>query len=79
MAKRNAVRLNRRPSAGLADQIRARIIDSGLSYYRVAIDSGLSESTIGRMMKGVNEPTLAVAEAIVATLGSRIIIAPKEK
>jgi len=81
MAKKKSLRINRRPSAGLAERLRAAVIDSGLSYYRVGIDAELGESTVGRIMKGENEPTLIVAEAIAAAIGKRIVIvdAPKEK
>ncbi len=57
----------------MIEQTKKAIQASGLSRYRIAQESGVSESALSRLVSG-ERPSLSVdsCEAILATLGYRV-------
>jgi len=61
----------------LADQLRAAIEDSGLTAYRIGIETGLPAPTISRFIKSERDLTLETASRIAAYLGLRLVRAER--
>ncbi len=56
-----------------ADQIRQFVTDSGLSYYRIAKESGVPQPVVSRFMSGQQDILLGTAEKLAAFLGLRLV------
>ena len=61
----------------LEKQIRAEIRKRGLTIYRIAKDSGVSQPVLSRFMNAKRGITLATASKLVETLG--LELKPKKK
>jgi transcriptional regulator with XRE-family HTH domain len=61
-----------------SEAIRKTLADSGLTGYSIAKASGVSESTVGRTLRG-NVPTLDTADRLLAALGLRLVIVPTKE
>ena len=57
----------------LEKRIRAAIKKSGVSVYRLAKDSGVSQPVICRFVNGKRGITLATASKLVETLGLELV------
>ncbi|MCC6971074.1 MAG: helix-turn-helix transcriptional regulator [Phycisphaerales bacterium] len=55
------------------ERIRQEIRSRGLSAYRVAKETGISEPAVGRFMNAGKTLTLANAEKMLAFLGAEIV------
>jgi len=62
-----------RRKTSLENQIRTAIEKSGLSVYRLAKDSGVSQPVLCRFVNGQRGITLATASKLVETLGLRLV------
>lgn len=56
-------------TAGLAEQLRAAIIGSGLTHYRIAKDAGIKPDILDRFVSGERDVRLQTAEKIGRVLG----------
>ena len=54
---------------GMADQLRQAIEASGMSYYRVSMETGISQATVGRFMAGTVDLRLSNVEKLAELLG----------
>jgi len=63
----------------LDKQIRAAIKDSGLTIYRLAKDSGVSQPVLCRFVNGKRGITLATASKLVETLGLELVAKKKSR
>lgn len=61
----------------LADQLRAAIEESGLTAYRIGIETGLPAPTISRFLNNERDLTLGTADRIAAYLGLRLVRAER--
>ena len=59
----------KRKKAGLAEQLRAAICESGVSRYGLAKQTGLSYAVVHRFVAGERDITLATATKITKVLG----------
>ena len=59
----------KRKKAGLAEQLRAAIRESGVSRYGLAKQTGLSYAVVHRFVAGERDITLATATKITDVLG----------
>ncbi len=69
----------KRLTATLSDQVRQAIVDSGLSRYRIAQESGIDESALAKFyngQRGFNSNTLDI---LGKYLGLRIVMDRKPK
>lgn len=57
------------PLPTLADQLRAAVADSGLSHYRIAKDTGISQPIITRFVNGDRSVSLDTAGKLAAYFG----------
>lgn len=57
-------------------EIRRLVRESGRTGYDLAKATGLSESTLGRVIRGLNEPSFETAEILLAEIGYQIVIQP---
>lgn len=64
-------------SANLERQLRQAIRDSGLTIYRLAKDSGVSQPVLSRFVNGKRGITLATASKLAEALG--LELRPKRK
>ena len=64
-------------SAKLERQLRQAIRDSGLTIYRLAKDSGVSQPVLSRFVNGKRGITLATASKLAEALG--LELRPKRK
>ena len=62
---------------GLVRQLQDAVAASGLTSYRIAKDTGLSERTVARALNGWHTPTIENAETILDYLGYRVRIVKK--
>ena len=67
-----------RRTQSIADQIRRAVAAQGLSKYRLAKNTGINESTVGRFLNGKGSLSLASAETVMRALGFQVI-APKSR
>jgi transcriptional regulator with XRE-family HTH domain len=65
--------------ASTADQLRQAIERSGLTRYRVAKLSGISEAVLSRFANAQTDLTLANTDKLCAALGLRVVLKPKAK
>lgn len=70
MAKKKVTKRKRGDS--FPDRLRNAVDDSGLSWYSIARDAKIGQSTIKRFMHSQGNPTFELAEKIAAVLGLRI-------
>ena len=63
----------KREAETVADQLRRAVAASGVTAYRLALMSGLPESTVSRLKHGVT-PTLHTAECLARALGYRLVL-----
>jgi plasmid maintenance system antidote protein VapI len=63
----------------LERQIRAAIEKSGLSVYRLAKDSGVSQPVLSRFVNRQRGITLATASKLVETLGLELVSRKRSK
>ncbi len=56
----------------LADQLRSAIKSSGLSVYRIALDTGVSQPVISRFVNGNRTITVETANALAAYFDMRL-------
>ena len=56
----------------LADQLRQAVLDSGLSVYRIAKDSGVPQSALQRFITGHRDLRLETASKLAAYFGMRL-------
>ena len=62
----------------IADQLRQAIKQAerkGITRYRIAQETGVSEAQLSRLMSGAGIPRLDTAEAIAAGVGKRLTLA----
>lgn len=57
-----------KPAATLVDQLRAAIRDSGLTVYRLAKNSGVSQPVIDRFLTGERDIRLETAAKLATAL-----------
>jgi DNA-binding phage protein len=57
----------------LSEQLRAAIVDSGLSVYRIAKDAGVQQATLQRFMAEQRDMRLSSVDAITAHLGLHLV------
>lgn len=50
----------------MTDQLKAAITDSGLSIYRIALDSGIPQPVLQRFCSGERDIKLATADKLAA-------------
>jgi transcriptional regulator with XRE-family HTH domain len=55
--------------AGIDEQLKAAIRESGLTHYRIGKDSGVASPIIDRFMSGERDLRLATAAKLAETLG----------
>ena len=65
--------------ASIADGLRRAIKRSGMSRYRVAQLSGISEAVLSRFASGQTDLTMENADKLCAALGLRVVLDPKRK
>ena len=63
----------------LEKQLRAAIIKSGLSVYKLAKDSGVSQPVLSRFMNRKRGITLATASKLAETLGLELVSKKSKK
>ena len=59
----------KRKRKSLADELRAAIDDSGLTQYRIAKDTGISQPVINRFVNREREVSLETADKLLRYLG----------
>lgn len=57
----------------LAEQLRQAAHSSGLTAYRIAKETGITEPTIGRFMRGETTLSLDNAEKVMNLLGFQVV------
>ena len=70
--------MNKRESA-LTNVLKAAIEKCGLTYYRIAKDTGIDETNLGRFMRGDMSIRLDKADILAAYLGLRLVSNPNAK
>jgi transcriptional regulator with XRE-family HTH domain len=63
----------------MTDQIRQAIDDSGLTRYRIAQDTGIDESTLGKFYNAQRGMSLENLDRLCEYLGLRIVMDRKPK
>ena len=58
----------------MTDQVRQAIDNSGLSRYRIAQDTGIDESTLGKFFHGTRGLSLDNLDLLCKYLGLRIVM-----
>ena len=59
--------------ATMTDALKAAIESSGLTHYRIAAETGVKATSIGRFMRGETSLRLDKAEAIAEYLGLELV------
>ena len=65
--------------AAIAEQLRQAIERSGVSRYRIAQLSNISESVLSRFANGQTDLTMDNVDKLCAALGLRLVLEPKRK
>ena len=65
--------------ASIAEQLRRAIERSGMTRYRIAQLSGISEAVLSRFANGETDLTMENADKLCAALGLRVVLEPKRK
>jgi hypothetical protein len=60
----------------LTDGLRAAILQSGLTYYRIGKATGIDETNLGRFVRGELSIRLDKADRLAAYLGLRLVQNP---
>ena len=60
-----------------SDQIRAAVVASGLSRYRISKEIGVSQSTMSRFMSGKGGLSMASLDRLADLLGLSVTTRPK--
>lgn len=55
-------------TATLSEQLRRAIVDSGLSQYRIALDTDVAQAVLARFLAGERDIRLATADKLAAYL-----------
>lgn len=63
----------RKQQVSLADQVRAEIHSQGLSCYRIAQETGASESTIGRFVNAGSGLNMETLDKVLKVLGLELV------
>ncbi|TVQ32435.1 MAG: XRE family transcriptional regulator [Phycisphaeraceae bacterium] len=63
----------------LTESIRKAISASGESRYAISKRSGLAESQLSRLVRGLNTPSLETVERIAEALDMEIILRPRRR
>ncbi|NQT39185.1 MAG: hypothetical protein HQ581_16930 [Planctomycetes bacterium] len=71
----------KRRSKKLSDQVRQAIDDSGLTRYRIALDTNIDESALAKFYNGHRGLSMAALDRLGKYLGLRIVMVrtPKQK
>jgi len=64
--------LIQKKSADVEEQLRAALVETGLSMNEIARRSGVSQPTLSRFLRGERSLTLPVAARLCAMLGLRL-------
>jgi len=64
----------KRRSKKMTDQIRQAIDDSGLTRYRIALDTGIDESALAKFYNGHRGLSLDNVDRLFEYLGLRIVL-----
>lgn len=65
--------------APLSEQLKAAILDGGVTRYRIAKDTGISEQTISKFLNGHQNIGLRTVDTIGQYLGLRLVSDKVEK
>ena len=68
-----------KPKPTLTDVLRAAIEQSGLTRYRIAKETGIPESHLGRFVRGKMSVRLDKADKLAAYLGLQLVPDPDAK
>ncbi len=63
----------------LSDQVRQAIMESGLTRYRIAMDTGIDESALAKFCKGQRGLSMAALDRLGEYLGLRIVMDRKRR
>jgi transcriptional regulator with XRE-family HTH domain len=63
----------------LTDQLRQAIVDSGLTRYRIAKETGVSEATLSKFHLGQRGLSMTAMDRVGELLGLKIVAEPKSK
>ncbi len=63
----------------LLDEIRAAILKSGLSRYRIAKDTGIGQPQLSRLMTGERGLSIEAIERLADYLELQIVVRPKQR
>lgn len=63
----------------LLDEIRASILKSGQSRYRIAKETGIGQPQLSRLMKGERGLSIEALERLAEYLGLEIVIRPRRR
>jgi transcriptional regulator with XRE-family HTH domain len=74
----NVVMAKRQPKK-LSDQVRQAIDDSGLTRYRIAVETGMDESALAKFYNGHRGLSLNALDRLGEYLGLRIVMDRKPK
>jgi len=77
--KQQSMRYNEEQMATILDEIRAAIRDSDKTCYRIAKDTGISESQLSLFMNGKRRLSVETLERLAAYLGLEVTLRPKKK
>ena len=61
------------------DRLREAVMKSEVSRYRIAIETGISESQLSRLVSGERGLSIDTAERLAEYLGFEIVIRPKRR
>ena len=62
----------KRATATMSDTLRRTIRDSGLTIYRIAKDTGVSQASLLRFMRGERSLRLDIADGLAEFFGLRL-------
>ncbi len=65
--------------AGLLDAVCGAIETSGKTRYRIAVDTGISQTQLCRLMTGERGLSVGALEMLVDYLGLEIVMRPKRR
>ena len=65
--------------ATLSDQIRAAVDDSGMSRYRICLETGIDQASMSRFMAGKAGLTLDRIDRLAALLDLRVVSGPGKR
>jgi transcriptional regulator with XRE-family HTH domain len=63
----------------ITDQLRQAIAESGVSRYRIAKDTGVSQSTLAQFVNGKRGLSMEALDAIGQYLGLTLVSVPKPR